>query len=195
MKQQNFLAVCNDKGVPLQDFREAFCGRCLQPECELSLAGRSKFEARVATWEERLFTSPARMPKTDPLYSQIVAKKFIEIPTGPVPEIRGPSEWIDPREVPPPSTQELPRPAPPPPVKKSEPVEVSAPSEKPLPARRASQPLQTPFQQGTSLPGAPEIRPSPPSSDPWSVPTPNATDSTAGIKIVGPGAKIRFGGS
>jgi len=187
--RRDFLSVCNDQGIPLTDFQTTFCVRCVQPECSRSRAG-GLFETRVATWQERLL-SPPRMAKDDPLYVALAAKRFIEIDTGPIPEVRGPAEWLDPRAIPDqlPAPVERPRPAKPPP---NPPAQPSAPGEAPR-AGVSRAPLNTPFVQGRMLDGAPAAAPKP---DRWAVDpaTPATPSEAAGAPIVKVGAKIKFGG-
>src|SRR5262245_35854302 len=109
-ERRDYLSVCNDQGVPLPDFQATFCVRCVRRECTRS-RGDGLFETRVATWEERLFTNPARMEKGDPLYSALAAKRFVEVPVGRIPEINGRSEWLDPRALDEPAPVARPRPA------------------------------------------------------------------------------------
>ena len=75
---RDFFNECNNMGVPEEDFRRIWCIRCVQPECHRSHKGKSRFEARVSTWEERLFTGVPRMPETDPRYHVLASQKFEE---------------------------------------------------------------------------------------------------------------------
>lgn len=96
MAKQDFLGVCNEHNVPLDDFQRQFCIRCLQPECTRSQVGKSKFEERVATWEDRLFLNPSRLDPSDPRYQGIAAKRFLAIaPSDPNRQ----SSWDDPRDI------------------------------------------------------------------------------------------------
>lgn len=186
-ERRDFLAVCNDQGVPLEDFQATFCVRCVQPQCSRSRAG-GLFETRVATWEERLFRAPPRMPKDDPLYGRIAAQRFIEIERGTVPEVKGPSEWLDPRAV-----AEEPVPAVGPrPVKGPPPAVASVPSEPAAPRPVMTAPLNTPFAQGAMLEGAPPEAPRP--VDAWApaVDTIETTPDLPAAPIVKAGAKIKF---
>jgi hypothetical protein len=218
-ERRDYLAVCNDHGVPLTEFQATFCVRCVQPECSRSRAG-GLFETRVATWEERLFENPARMSKDDPLYSLISAKRFIEINTGRIPEVDGKSEWMDPRafqdesEAPvKPRTVRGPR-APTPPsneptaesVAESMAESVGASPEaqvartpearSPVPAPSGSPPvsrapLNTPFSQGLVLDSGSAAPPKP--VDRWiAPPVPSSTPLEVGPPIVKVGARIKF---
>jgi hypothetical protein len=205
-EKRDWLGECNDQHVPLDDFQRAFCDRCLQVECARSQHGKSQFEARVATWEERLFNEVPRMDPSDPRYQVLSAKRFITIDTGPVPEVRG---WVDPLnlkeppEVPPttpePRTYEVPETTriraqaivdldEAGPVRA--PVEEGPVPESPRVVPQASE-LNTPAVRGQMVGkkvGGPAVAPV---SDPWE-PRKSTTD---GLKVVPKGAKIRLGGS
>lgn len=189
------MSECNEFGVSAQDFEAQFCFRCLQPECSRSQHGKSRFEARIGNWEQRLFTSIPRMPESDPRYITLHTKKFVDIDPGRIPEIgRAPAAWIDPRDldVAPESPQSSGQP------KNREPEpEAPAPlasvapeaQEEPRPAPTAVPKLMnTPVQQGRMIGGS---KPAPP-RDPWEVKAPT---ETTGIKVVKPGARIKIGGS
>jgi len=213
--KKNYLSVCNNLGVPLNDFQEAFCKRCLQPECELSMAGQSLFEGRVHNWRDRLFKNPKTMPEEDPRYAHISAQKFINVPpvgasipiVGSSPASQQQSAWIDPLAVEEPKKKPKPRKAAKPkpelvpelvvetevpPVPEldpaSEPLKVEAPPPEPRPQPTRKGPLQTPFQQGAMIQGIEPPAPTP-QKDPWAAPAPVEPGTT----VVKPGAKIRFG--
>jgi hypothetical protein len=190
--RRDYLAVCNDQGIPLKDFQTTFCVRCVQPECSRSRAG-GLFETRVQTWEERMFANPPTMPKDDPLYGILAAKRFIEIDTGKIPNVRGPSEWMDPRALTeePESTTVKPRPATRAPRPAPTPESSPQPGGRPGPLQA---PLNTAFAQGTMLEGAPAA--AAPKPDRWAstpVPAPAASE-TSGVPVVKVGAKIKFTG-
>jgi hypothetical protein len=207
--KEDFLHHCNNMGVPIPDFTAAFCVRCLQPQCQRSAAGRSLFDIRTKSWEERLFRHPTIMLPDDPRYPKIAAQKFSDI--GPqskfMPEVGSsePTSWMDPRDLddvsPSPDLTPRPQQVPPQRALAPEPLSEPAPSTEPqraepepqrpapTPAARRG-PLQTPFQQGKMLEGAP-LPPKPAPKDSWAS-TPAET-STA--PILQPGAKFRFGKS
>lgn len=113
--KEDYLSYCNDQGVAIQDFQAAFCSRCFNPTCTRSLAGQSLFEDRIQNWKERLFENPQVLPKEDPRYALISAKKFLEIPVGESLPIIGQtpqasSAWLDPRDLN--STPEAAKPSP-----------------------------------------------------------------------------------
>lgn len=181
-ERQDFLRECNEHGVALPDFQAQFCDRCQQPECHRSQYGKSRFDQRVMTWEERLIKNPARMNPNDPRYASITAKQFITLDVGRTPEVR--SAWIDPQEaaVSPPAPVE----PPPPPAEASSPPAALAPPTPP-PAR-TPQPLNTPAQKAVllSTPGQSVLQPS---KDAWDVPLPPKDP------VVQPGAKVKVRGS
>lgn len=184
--RRDYLPVCNDQGVPLPEFEALFCVRCVQPECSRSKAG-GLFEARVSTWKDRLFDNPLRMPKDDPLYAAISAKRFIEIDTGRIPEIGGRSEWVDPRGLEQPAPQvSKPRAA------RKAPAQ--PPNVPPVSERQEGAPrvLNTAFQQGAVL-GSPPTSPKAPSADPWAPPAPVGPEpASPAVPQVKAGARIRF---
>lgn len=190
-ERRDYLSVCNDQGVPVPDFQATFCVRCVQPECSRSRAG-GLFETRVATWEERLFKSPPVMAKDDPLYGVLAAKRFVEVDKGRVPEVRGPSEWRDPRALSddPGEPVAAPRPAPPPKPSMGSPA---APPQPERPPSAARVPLNTPFAQGMMLDGS---APSAPKADRWEVAVPAAPTAPElrSAPIVKAGARIKFTG-
>src|ERR1051325_467081 len=145
--RRDFLSVCNDQGVPLPDFQAWFCVRCVQPECSRSRAG-GLFETRVATWEDRLFKNPPRMPKDDPLYSTIAARRFIDIDPTRIPEVNGRLDWVDPRGLeepkePSPKPRAARKPKPSEPALRAD--EAPAPPAQRVEARRAT--LNSAFEQ------------------------------------------------
>lgn len=100
---RDFLGECNNLGVPEEDFGRIWCIRCTQQECTRSHQGKSKFEARVTTWEQRLFTDVPRMPETDPRYKPLATQPFEEGEswrgTAPV-QVQVPASWNEPAKAP-----------------------------------------------------------------------------------------------
>jgi len=187
MPKSDYLHVCNNHGVPIPDFEQMFCNRCLNPECSRSLAGKTKFEARTSTWYEALFESPQRMDRQDPRYPQISAQKFLDVPGAP---LQVSSDWIDPRDLEPPE----------PPVVSPKPQKVQSASkgssdlpllrpevvqDSVVPSQSPETRVQTPFKQGTVLK---ESAHKPVEKDPWASPTPSQNS----VPIVSPGQKFRF---
>ena len=94
LRRRDLLGECNLDGAPLDMFQQECCARCLNQECTRSIAGKSKFEQRTSTWEERLFSQVPRMDPTDPRYVVIAGQRFITVDVGRTPEVR--SDWVDP---------------------------------------------------------------------------------------------------
>jgi len=208
-KKLDFLGECNNQAVPLEDFRLAFCVRCFQQDCTRSQFGTSKFEARVTTWEDRLFKAP-QLQKTDPRFPLIAAKRFMSLNSGPAPSVRA---WIDPQtlDVSPPAVQvspvlvgvtppvqELlgkPRQEPPPEPQKEPEKEQPQPNSLVIPVSREPEPegllgkprLNTPYAGPRILDNRPENQP--PAKDSWAAPSP----VKSGERVVKPGAKVKIG--
>lgn len=189
---RDMLPECNDAGLDLVSFQSDWCSRCLNLECTRSLAGKTKFEARVSTWEERLFKNPPRMSPDDPRFEKIAAQKFITIDVGRTPSVS--SAWVDPTDlVEPPAAAPAPIAtlpqvatsveAPAPTVQK----DTGSPASAPLPVRLALG--NAPDQSGKTLPSPPSTSIS--KRDPWAAPSPSDTNET----IVTPGASVKLRGS
>jgi hypothetical protein len=202
--KRDWLGECNEHNVPLGDFKLQFCDSCLTQDCTRSQYGKSKFEARVHTWEQRLFLETPTMEPTDPRYEKIHAQKFINIePGGPL-EI-GQSAWIDPLDPLDPLDKTIQSPQIEPILQSNipEPEPLSEPEIK-EPTIEKSELKNTPEQvtrpvmfTATNTPnkpgqmvGEPPKVPEKQKQDPWEPPKPVADDE----EIVKPGAKIRFGG-
>lgn len=203
--KQDYIGVCNDQRVPEEDFRLSFCDRCFQRECSRSRYGTSKFDHRVHTWEERLFNAP-QLPKTDPRWQLITAKKFLTISSGPPPAVR---EWIDPRSLdvaqpaiqvstapavpsPPPVAVKSPEPPPAPTSQKATPPAVEAPVEM-TPAPPPPEPpkknllVNTPYAGPITLPNQPTNSEKP--RDAWAGPVPLKPNE----RVITPGGKVKIG--
>lgn len=192
-QRADLLGECIPQGMPHDAFKEAWCNRCLNQDCVRSAVGKSRFETRIQDWEEKLFKNPPVMAPNDPLYVNIVGKKFITIDPGRMPEIR--SAWVDPEDLaePSPAPETPPAPqaalevAPPPVVEAREP----SPSKiKPSPqSTLALVGVNAPDQSGKILPapsGAPTTK-----ADPWAAPEPPDPSDV----VVQPGARIKMGRS
>lgn len=174
---QDFLRECmSDPAlvqgqVPIDEFNKAYCVRCVQKECARAGLNGSLLARRAATWRTNLFESPPRAAENDPKYQAIRAKKFLQT-SNEVVELRnnGVNYEVQTREMPealrkntpePPALD--PQPAPPrfvaPPEPPPEPPaaleRVEPPPDPPAaPSPRLDAPPQnTPFDQGTVLPG------------------------------------------
>jgi hypothetical protein len=197
MPKIDCLKECNDQGVPLEDFRLAFCARCYQEECTRSQQGKSLFEARVSTWEDRLFNNVPRMDPNDPRYAILNAKRFLTIDVGRTPELQS---WIDPLEVKEPEPV-LVVPAEPKPELKALEPEVNAPDLAPvvISEKIASPkiPNQVQTLMNTAVPSGQMIgkkqqnASAPVYRDPWA--SSSTTPSADTTKVVPRGAKIRLG--
>lgn len=193
--KRDLLPECLDGTLPLEAFQRDWCSRCLNQECTRSIAGKSRFEARVSTWEERLFQNPPRMAPEDPRFSRITAQRFLTIDTGRTPEIS--SSWVDPRDLEePPAPVVLTAPAATPvPIEGARP-ETPAPTLQNDSGSSASPEtrvhltmLNAPSQTGKVLQGAPQTATS--KRDPWAVPeTPVTTDP-----IIPTGSRVKLRGS
>lgn len=201
--RRDLLPECNGSNAPLDIFAESCCKFCINAECSRSQFGKTKFDQRVSTWEERLFSKVPRMNPADPRFTLISGQKFLSLDVGRVPEVG--SSWMDPRDL---EAQQGPLgAAPPAPV-----VNVEAAVVTQAPTQASDQPVSppavtapklvsrrmvlgnTPSQSGTVLPGG--ASPSTPSADPWAAPTPApATATETPANVVKPGATVKLRGS
>ena len=212
LEKRDQLRVCNDQGVPLEDFRLQFCDRCLARDCTRSQAGKSKFEQRTSTWKERLFDEVPRLSPDDPRIEVIQAKRFRESSPKAPHEVK--SSWDDPRDLTE-SSADDPQVVPVPdaadfsklaaehirqnleeeqaarlstPVQQ---VEPEAPADE-TPRTPAPQFVNTPNQPGQMLGGKKvDKQAASPVLDPWE-PKKTTTDD---VEVVQPGARVRMGGS
>lgn len=186
--KQDHLRLCNEQGLPFTEFMANWCSRCFQPECSRSLHGKTRFDARISSWEERLFLNPSKLDSSDPRYRDIATKKFLAMaPTNPAER----SAWMDPRDVETTKVISIPTPAPePPPPPPPEPkVEASPPVRGPEQASTPPQVLtNTPNRPRQMIAGA-AVPPPPLVSDPWRPMQPVKPGET----VVKPGARIKFG--
>jgi len=236
--RRDLYGECNLEGAPEPDFKEQCCDKCLNPDCARSTWGTTRFENRVAAWEDKLFLNVARMPREDPRYPLLTAQGFVTIDVGPAPSVRG---WDDPRDIqggasvshvrmpqeeepakqapalappapvlllPPgfPTLREQPLVSPPPPVVEAAPAPPPEPPKAaPAPQAQPRTPdwssaaaastMNTPFQTGRMLQGAPSGASAQQGVDKWGAPVPPpANEAAPAIKVVPRGAKIRLGG-
>lgn len=194
VQARDLLRECNDRQAPLDEFQQGFCSRCINPECSRSLYGQSRFDLRVNTWEDRLFTNVPLMDSTDPRYAEFAGKKFLTIDTGRTPEIR--SAWVDPRDIGESNNEAMPAPvqlAPPPPRAVEAPAAEAAPAVEPGPLPRA--PGRVPAHLLLSNTAAPQgimvgqPPPAAPARDPWAPPEPPKDP------VVAVGSRVKMGGS
>jgi hypothetical protein len=189
---RDLLPECNDAGLDLVSFQADWCARCLNLECNRSLGGKSKFEARVSTWEERLFKNPPRMSPDDPRFEKIAAQKFITIDVGRTPGVS--SAWVDPTDLVEPAAQAPEPVATKPPVATSVEAPAATVQKDTGTPASASPPIRlalgnAPDQSGKILPSHPSASIS--KRDPWASPLPSDTNET----IVTPGASVKLRGS
>jgi hypothetical protein len=175
-------------GSPLtpQELKASFCDFCTQPECTRSLHGTSRFERRVSTWQERLFTQVPKMDARDPRFSDITSKGFVIIDQQAFAKPSG-GDWVDPRDLKSTSVSVPEAVKPETVVSVEEPV-VTVPDE---PTTRTVPRevilMNTPAQRGIMLPGgSQQLRPQ---RDAWDAPQ----LVKPGEKVVQSGATVRFG--
>lgn len=196
-QRRDYLKECHSQvsnqvkePLPMTEFGAAYCVRCLQPECSRSTHGVTKFDQRVATWKERLFSEVPRMDQGDPRFESISSKDF-----QPVQESLVVMGWGE-SDPEPESRKDL-IPETPQEVLVSEVPEVMTsyfqPDRTPSSISRDTLLLNTSVESEQYLPGAP--RPSGPSDstkkriDSWGAPE----QSTPSEVVVTAGAKIQFG--
>jgi len=181
------------ENLPLEDFGSAYCVRCLQPECSRSTHGMTKFDQRVATWEERLFLKVPRMDQSDPRFGEIASKEFHPVQEALIVHGWGaPDEPVPKREILPEPPQEVTVTE----LPDSEPV-VHAPYFQPANApssiSRETLLLNTSVEREQYLPGAriPTTQSDTPKKriDSWGAPE----QSTPSEVVVTAGATVRFG--
>jgi hypothetical protein len=94
----DLLPECNQKAAPLDLFVAECCLRCINPECTRSQFGKSRFDARVQNWFERLFENVPKMSPQDPRFALFADKKFLTLDTSRPIEVNT-STWFDPRDL------------------------------------------------------------------------------------------------
>jgi len=147
--------------VPIDDFNRTFCVVCVNRDCARSKSNNLKFESRVNNWEDLYFNKVKRADNQDPQFESIRIKRFVspedrstyiikEPELEPKPE---PKTNLDPEPVLEPVIQA--------PEKEPQPMDVpelNVPKPKesipdPIP-QAVDQVTNTPFVQGTMLPGS-----------------------------------------
>lgn len=226
MSKRDLLKECiGDVGgsPPLSEFKAAFCDFCLQSECTRSQAGESLFEKRTATWEDRLFKNPSKLPLEDPRHREIAAQRFTDIAASQgshlpvlgraqIPSQQ--SSWLDPREIQqpeptPPSpvqTKVKPEPEPEPEPEKTEESKKVDTTPNPEHVENTADSGEKDLSQRRVVKGAPVNTPFQPGamvgSESQSTTTPPKdawdapqTSLEPGVKVLKPGGKFRFGSS
>jgi len=221
MRRLDLFAECNAQGAPVDVFTAECCMRCINPECSRSSFGSSKFDIRVNSWYERLFSQVPRMESDDPRLGSIAAQRFVAIN----PSLTVNSGWVDPRDLEvsqPKKAQELPspqvvQPQPEAPNTEHTPALTAPPAE--LSSQPASSPaVELPVPPEAELSPRPAAAPQPglphhlatantpvqrgqmvgPATPPkpassWDAPVPPIDNSPA-TPVVQRGAKIKIGG-
>lgn len=79
--KNDFLKECMSElpPIPIDEFNKGYCLLCGNHDCSRSAANNSKFEIRVNSWKERLFTNVNRANDRDPNFESIRQKKFLPI--------------------------------------------------------------------------------------------------------------------
>jgi len=208
--RRDLMAECNPKAAPLEVFTEVCCRECHNPECVRSLFGKSRFEGRVNTWLERLFTEVPRMPMQDPRFALFSAQKFLTIDVGGPIEVSS-SPWFDPRDL------EVPAPVARPvaalvAAAQPEPTRASAPVERAVEKEPQAVELQAPVRSSERKSLPPHMilantqppkgqmigqRVPPPAVDKWAGPvsTTPVSPTDAPPVVIKTGATVKLGGS
>lgn len=79
MKEQDFLAECNDQRIPPKEFESIFCVRCRNPQCVRAGWKGSTFEERVSTQADRLLNHPIMARPEDTKFDPVRAMHFVEV--------------------------------------------------------------------------------------------------------------------
>ena len=191
--RRDLMGECNTERIPLNEFQDGWCRRCINPECARSLFGQSRFDLRVNSWEDRLFRKPPRMDPSDPRFGALASKQFITIDTSAPPEVRS---WVDPVAPPVPAepvrvpvSEPAPevKAAPVPSVTKTEPAEPPVPSTPQVVSPEVLS-INTQSQGGRMLSGVSKPQ-APPPRDPWAAPAPAENTIPVGgrVKLRGSG--------
>lgn len=191
--QLDCMGECNEHRIPLQEFEQTFCIRCIQPECARSLYGKQRFDKRVATWHERLFSQVPQMDVQDPRFQLIHQQGFLDIDVGPTPEVRSNPDWSTPNQEPVPQATSTLAETPTEEEGVSSPVveEAKEVSKVPLTLPKHLLTMNTPNKEGYRL-NQPDTKGPEPKADCWEAPTSETVSKTT---VVRPGAKVRLGGS
>jgi len=113
-QRRDFLKECHSQvsqqvkeALPLDSFGVAYCSRCLQPECSRSTHGTTRFDQRVANWQERLFLKVPRMDPGDPRFEEISSREFHPVQETLVVQGWGDSDPEPPKSTPPETLTEI----------------------------------------------------------------------------------------
>lgn len=157
--------------VPIDVFSKAYCVVCANRECSRSALASMSFDIRVANWRKNMFDSVPRADDSDPRFDAFRKKRFIQVQRD-VLEVQSPPQFESVVHNPPQSSvdklgvTDTPMPVPVPastpestptstpvPAQAPTPVPAQAPVPTPMPVEN------TPFVQGTVLPGGPSQKP------------------------------------
>lgn len=158
--RSDFLKECMSSvgQGPLDLFQKAFCSVCYNRECTRSSSHNLSFDRRISNWKKDLFDNVPRADDSDPRYASIRAKKFVTIDRSSPPvffsntqeppistDVPVQPQIVQPQIVQPQSTVPTVSPEP-------EQAPQTAPQTSQEPAVSSDQ-ANTPFSQGTILPG------------------------------------------
>ena len=79
--RSDFLKECMSSvgQGPIDLFQQAFCSVCYNRECSRSSSHNLSFDRRISNWKKDLFDNVPRANESDPKYASIRAKKFVTI--------------------------------------------------------------------------------------------------------------------
>ena len=163
--------------IPMDQFNKAYCLVCANRECSRSGLNLSAFDRRAINWKSDLFDNVVRPSESDPQYQSVRSKQFLPVARhgGEVNTHTSPVRFET-------VVQEMPTVVEHPVESPVVVVPVPAETKGPKPAPITPPALEnTPFIQGTMLPGAPSPAPQ--------------TPQTPGDIIISPGGSFTFGGS
>lgn len=160
MNKPDFLGECMSSigGVaPIDEFNRVYCLRCDNRECARAASNNYAFDRRVQNWHNDLFVNVPRASENDSTFDAMRDKRFLPGSGSLAPPAnRGfvsvPAQIVQPAERPAEPVRFTE--ARPEPEKVKE--EVQSPSPLPVPQPSIH---NTPFQQGTILPGGPPPAP------------------------------------
>lgn len=77
--KNDFLRECMaEVGIlPINEFTQAYCLRCVNQECSRSAGNQHLFVQRAENWKKRLFTEVIRANENDPQFAEVRSKLFV----------------------------------------------------------------------------------------------------------------------
>jgi len=173
----DLYAECNIQGAREDEFTAQCCVVCLNAECTRSRSVDTKFQKRVDTWYEDMFSAVPRMTPDDPRFGSIAAKRFESVnPALTVSSSWGPPVWEEPATAAPPKEEASE-------VEVARSTSVEAPT---LATDPIAPPESTPTPRPASLNTQPQANRMIPGA-----PTPTPTPKPG--NVVKPGAVIKLG--